>query len=81
LAPRTELESGVRPLERLGNTDVPANDGNSCAAPPGRTGRRAEHIVEVEPAAGASTSVLPGTIAATWASQVGYQNDLISRFA
>ena len=41
-----------------------------------------EHIVETEPgAAGASTSVLPGTMAATWASQVGYQNDLISRFA
>src|ERR1700735_435844 len=29
----------------------------------------------------ASTSVLPGTSAAGWASQVGYQNDVTSRFA
>jgi hypothetical protein len=35
----------------------------------------------VRPAGGASTSFEPGTSAAGWASQVGYQNDLISRFA
>src|ERR1700722_15161937 len=35
----------------------------------------------VRPAGGASTSVLPGTRAAGWASQVGYQYERISRFA
>ncbi len=33
------------------------------------------------PCGGASTSLLPGTRAAGWASQVGYQNDRISRRA
>jgi hypothetical protein len=32
-------------------------------------------------AGGASISLLPGTSAAGWASQVGNQNDLISRLA
>ena len=32
-------------------------------------------------AGGASISLLPGTRAAGWASQVGNQKDLISRFA
>jgi len=32
-------------------------------------------------AGGASISLLPGTSAAGCASHVGYQNDLISRFA
>ncbi len=33
------------------------------------------------PAGGASISLLPGTSAAGWASQVGYQNERISRRA
>src|ERR1700691_4384177 len=35
----------------------------------------------VRPAGGASTSLLPGTRAAGWASQVGYQYERISRRA
>src|ERR1700688_1176489 len=35
----------------------------------------------VRPAGGASTSLLPGTSAAGWASQVGYQYERISRRA
>ena len=40
-----------------------------------------QHVVERGPRAGASTSFLPAMIAADWASQVGYQNERISRFA
>ncbi len=46
----------------------------------GRAGHRGIHSVGPKAGdGGASISLLFGTSAAGWASQVGYQNDLISR--
>ena len=83
LAPtKPTFSAGFARLSASATCTSPANDGElvcstarSCWLASGSTSSRRS------PAAGASTSLLPGTTAATWASQVGYQNDLISRLA
>ena len=83
LAPtKPTFSAGFARLSASATCTSPAKDGElvcstarSCWSASGTTSSR------LSPAAGASTSLLPGTMAATWASQVGYQNDRISRLA
>ena len=81
-ADQADQEVGVLGLERLAHLDV-GREGRRAGVQHGKlvVGGERPDVVEARPRAGASTSRLPGTSAAGWASQVGYQNERISRFA
>src|SRR3984957_2518653 len=74
--------SGFFPFSASATFTSPANVGELvCRIIRSCWSARVTMSSRVSPAGGASTSVLPGTRAAGWASQVGYQYERISRFA